>query len=180
MPLTHDEFVALLTVAQRRLYAFICTLVVDRGDADEVLQETNLALCQQIERFEPGTDFLAWACRVAHFKVLKLRDSHKRHRVVLEDAVIEQLASEAIEEQRLAGRLAAERYEQRRLALVACLDEISDRHRTALMLHYQGGQSLAMIGAQLGRTANAVAQLLHRVRSALRGCMERRLTETPA
>jgi RNA polymerase sigma factor (sigma-70 family) len=100
--------------------------------------------------------------------------------VVLEDAVIEQLASEAIEEQRLAGRLAAERYEQRRLALVACLDELSDRNRTALMLHYQGGQSLAMIGAQLGRTANAVAQLLHRVRSALRGCMERRLTETPA
>jgi RNA polymerase sigma-70 factor, ECF subfamily len=180
MPLTNDEFVALLTAAQRRLYAFVCTLVVDRSDAEEVLQETNLTLWQQIERFEPGTDFLAWACRVAHFKVLKLRDSRKRQRVVLDDAVIELLATEAIEEQRVAGRLAAERYEQRRLALVACLDELSDRNRTALLLHYQGGQSLATIGAQLGRTANAVAQLLHRVRSALRGCLDRRLTETPA
>ena len=179
MPLTHDEFVALLTAAQRRLYGFICTLVVDRADADEVLQETNLALWQQIERFEPGTDFLAWACRVAHFKVLKLRDSHKRQRVVLDAAVIELLATEAIEEQRVAGRLKAERYERRRLALVACLDELSDRHRTALLLHYQGGQSLAAIGAQFGRTANAVAQMLHRVRSALRGCVDRRLTELP-
>ena len=44
MPLTNDEFVALLTAAQRRLYALICTLVVDRSDADEVLQETNLTL----------------------------------------------------------------------------------------------------------------------------------------
>ncbi len=110
MPLTNDEFVALLTAAQRRLYGFICTLVVDRADADEVLQETNLALWQQIERFEPGTDFLAWSCRVAHFKVLKLRDSRKRQRVHLDDAVIELLATEAIEEQRVAGRLAAERY----------------------------------------------------------------------
>jgi uncharacterized membrane protein YhhN len=46
-----------------------------------------LALWQQIERFEPGTDFLAGACRVAHFKVLKLRDSHRRRRVQLDDAV---------------------------------------------------------------------------------------------
>jgi len=180
MSLSHDEFVALLTGAQRRLYGFICTLVVDRADADEVLQETNLALWQQIERFEPGTDFLAWACRVAHFKVLKLRDSHKRQRVVLDDAVIELLATEAIEEQRVAGRLKAERYERQRLALVDCLAELSDRNRAALLLHYEGGQSLAAIGARLGRTANAVAQLLHRVRSALRGCVDRRLAETLA
>ncbi len=178
MPLTHDEFVALLTAAQRRLYAFICTLVVDRSDADEVLQETNLTLWQQIERFEPGTDFLAWACRVAHFKVLKLRDSRQRQRVQLDDAVIELLATEAIEEQRLHGQLQAERYEQRRLALVACLEELSERNRSALTLHYQGGLSLAAIGVQFGRTANAVAQLLHRIRSILRGCVERRLAET--
>jgi RNA polymerase sigma-70 factor (ECF subfamily) len=178
MPLTNDEFVALLTAAQRRLYAFICTLVVDRADAEEVLQETNLALWQQTERFEPGTDFLAWACRVAHFKVLKLRDSRKRQRVQLDDAVIELLATESIEEQRLHGQLAAERYERRRLALVACLEELSERNRSALTMHYQGGQSLAAIGVQFGRTANAVAQLLHRIRSALRGCVEKRLAET--
>jgi DNA-directed RNA polymerase specialized sigma24 family protein len=79
--LDSNEFVALLTASQRRLYAFICTLVIDRTDADEVLQETNLALWEQAERFEAGTDFVAWACRVAYYKVLKLRDVSKRHRV---------------------------------------------------------------------------------------------------
>ena len=68
--LDSNEFVSLLTASQRRLYAFICTLVIDRTDADEVLQETNLALWEQAERFEAGTDFVAWACRVAHYKVL--------------------------------------------------------------------------------------------------------------
>jgi RNA polymerase sigma-70 factor, ECF subfamily len=180
MSLPHDEFVSLLTAAQRRVYAFICTLVVDRSDADEVLQETNLALWQQIERFEPGTDFVAWACRIAHFKVMKLRDAAKRHRVKLDDAVIELLATESIEEQRADHRLAAERYERNRLALVSCLDELSERNRNILLLHYQGGQSLATIGSSIGRTANAVAQLFHRIRSALRTCVQRRLADSPA
>lgn len=180
MPLSHDEFVSLLTAAQRRVYAFICTLVVDRSDADEVLQETNLALWQQIERFEPGTDFVAWACRIAHFKVMKLRDAAKRHRVKLDDAVIEMLATESIEEQRADHRLAAERYERNRLALVACLDELSERNRNILLLHYQGGQSLATIGSSIGRTANSVAQLFHRIRFALRSCVQRRLADGPA
>lgn len=179
MPLSHDEFVSLLTASQRRLYAFICTLVIDRVDADEVLQETNLALWQQIERFEPGTDFVAWACRVAHFKVMKLRDAAKRHRVKLDDAVIELLATESIEEQRADHRRAAARYERNRLALVACLGELSERNRNILLLHYQGGQSLATIGASIGRTANAVAQLFHRIRAALRTCVHRRLADTP-
>lgn len=180
MPLSHDEFVTLLTASQRRVYAFICTLVIDRADADEVLQETNLALWQQIDRFEPGTDFVAWACRVAHFKVMKLRDAAKRHRVKLDDALIELLATESIEEQRIDHRLAAERYEKNRLALVACLEELSERNRDILLLHYQGGQSLATIGASIGRTANAVAQQFHRIRAVLRTCVQRRLADTPA
>lgn len=179
MPLSNDEFVSLLTASQRRVYAFICTLVIDRSDADEVLQETNLALWQQIERFEPGTDFVAWACRVAHFKVMKLRDAAKRHRVKLDDAVIELLATESIEEQRADHRLAAERYERNRLALVACLEELSERNRNILLLHYQGGQSLTTIGTSIGRTANAVAQLFHRIRASLRTCVHRRLAENP-
>lgn len=179
MPLTRDEFVTLLTAAQRRVYAFICTLVIDRTDADEVLQETNLTLWQQMERFEPGTDFVAWACRIAHFKVLKLRDAAKRHRVRLDDAVIELLATEAIEEQRTDRLLAAEQYERNRLALVACLAELSERHRNTLLLHYQSGESLATIGATLGRTANAVAQLFHRIRATLRTCVQRRLADSP-
>jgi|688.fasta_scaffold123794_2 RNA polymerase sigma-70 factor (ECF subfamily) len=178
MALSRDEFVALLTSSQRRLCGFICTLVVDLTDAEEVLQETNLTLWQQADRFEPGTDFVAWACRVAHFKVLKWRDARKRQRAHFDDEVLDVIASEAIEEQRMHGQLAAERYELRRLALAACLDELSDRNRTALMLRYNGKHSLTSIGAELGRTANAVSQLLHRIRSALRECMDRRLAET--
>ena len=175
--LDSNEFVSLLTASQRRLYAFICTLVIDRTDADEVLQETNLALWEQAERFEAGTNFLAWSCRIAHYKVLKLRDTAKRHRVKLDAAVLELLATETIEKERAAGRRAAEEFEQHRLLLVSCVDELSPRHRDVLAQRYESGRSLADIGTSLGRNANAMAQLFHRIRELLRECVERKLVE---
>ena len=158
-------------------YAFICTIVIDRSDADEVLQETNLAVWEQAERFEAGTNFLAWSCRIAHYKVLKLRDTAKRHRVRLDDAVLELLATETIEKERAAGRRAAEEFEQHRLLLVSCVDELSPRHRDVLAQRYESGRSLTDIGTSLGRNANAMAQLFHRIRELLRECVERKLVE---
>lgn len=176
MPQSHtEEFVALLTASQRRIHAFICTLVVDLADADEVLQETNLALWQQAERFEAGTDFVAWACRVAYYKVLKQRDVAKRHRVKLDEAVMDLLASETIERGREQARVEAEAFERRRIAVWACVDELPARHREALQARYGDGRSLGDIGATLGRNANAVAQLFHRIRGMLRDCVERKL-----
>jgi RNA polymerase sigma-70 factor (ECF subfamily) len=171
-----EEFVALLTASQRRIHAFICTLVVDLADADEVLQETNLALWQQAERFEPGTDFVAWACRVAYFKVLKQRDAAKRHRVKLDDAVMDLLATETIERTREQAREAAETFERQRVAAWACVDELSERHRDVLTARYRDGRSLGDIGVTLGRNANAMAQVFHRIRAILRECVERKLS----
>ena len=41
--LDSNEFVSLLTASQRRLYAFICTLVIDRTDAEGRLKFNPLA-----------------------------------------------------------------------------------------------------------------------------------------
>ena len=50
MPLPPDQFVALLTRAQPQIYGFIGRMVIDRTDADEVLQETNIALWSERAR----------------------------------------------------------------------------------------------------------------------------------
>jgi len=174
-----EEFINLLTASQRRIHAFVCTLVVDLTDADEVLQETNLALWQQADRFEPGTDFVAWACRVAYYKVLKQRDAAKRHRVKLDDAVMDLLATETIERGREQARAAAETFERRRIAVWACVDQLPTRYREALEARYGEGRSLGAIAVTLGRSANAVAQLFHRIRAMLRECVERKLGTVP-
>ncbi len=178
MPLTREEFVSLLTHSQRRVYAFIGTLVVDRSDADDVLQETNLALWQMADEFQPGTDFVAWACRVAYYRVLKHRTAAVRLRARFADHLVDLLAQESLHETHLESMIAAEQFERHRHALAACLEEVPDRSRSLLLQYYAEGRSLADIGASAGRTANAIAQLFHRVRSALRECIRRRLAET--
>lgn len=176
--LSHDEFMALLTKSQRRLYGFIGTLVVDRTDADDVLQETNLALWQMADHFEPGTDFTAWAFQVARYRVLKQQRSARRHRVRFADQVVDLLTAETLAETHLDRLAAAEQFETLRRALAACLEEVSERNRGLLLQYYDHGRSLADIGATIGRNANAVAQLFHRIRAALRACIRQRLPST--
>jgi len=109
------DFVVLWSAHARRVYAYVLTLVNNWADADDVFQETSATLWEKIDEFEPGTDFGAWACRVAYFKALSL--SQSRRKFELRD----QLFMEAIE----AGtaEIAAE-LDDRFLALQACMNKL--------------------------------------------------------
>src|SRR5215212_9863961 len=72
-------FLRLFLQNERQVYAYILTLLPNRADADDVLQEASLAMWDKFDADQPPTDFLAWARRVAYHKVL---DFHKKaHRV---------------------------------------------------------------------------------------------------
>ncbi len=64
-PTETERFVSQFTVAHRRIYAFILTLLPNRSEADEVMQETSLVLWRQFDQFDPQRDFVRWACGVA-------------------------------------------------------------------------------------------------------------------
>jgi len=76
-----ERFVQQLTGCQTRLYAYILMLLPNHDNAADVLQETNLVLWRKADEFVDGTEFGAWACRIAHFQVLAwLRDAQRdRH-----------------------------------------------------------------------------------------------------
>lgn len=171
-PLPRAEFVAALTAAQWRIYAFIRGLADDRDAADEVLQETNLALWEQADRFVPGTNFEAWACKVAWFKILDSRKAKRRRKLTFGNPLMELLAAEATE-----AVENGESFQREKRALAGCIEALPDRHRVVLVMHYENRLSLAEIGATLDRNRNAIAQLLHRIRATLRECIERKLAE---
>lgn len=56
-----QEFVHHLTENQGKIRAYIVTLMPGSPDVGDVLQETNLVLWKSRNRFQPGTNFLAWA-----------------------------------------------------------------------------------------------------------------------
>ena len=77
-----ESFLVLVTGAQRALHAFILKLVPSLADADNILQETNLVLWSKQGEFRLGTDFLAWAFRIARYQVMAYRKRQSLDRLV--------------------------------------------------------------------------------------------------
>ena len=162
------QFVRLLTQHERRVYAYILALVGDWNDADEIQQETSVRLWEQFDHYEPGTDFGAWACTIAHYQILTHRKQRQRAAGRFSDRLLETLAAEA--EPVLAEADARHR------ALAGCIDQLSASARHTVQLAYQGGRSASDVAAALGQKVDAFYKALQRARRTLHDCIERTLT----
>ncbi|MHC4879876.1 MAG: sigma factor, partial [Planctomycetota bacterium] len=98
-PVPSEEFVQLFSRNQRRLYLHIIGQVGNPDDAEEILQETNVVIWSKFDRFELGTNFIAWSFQIANYEVLKFRDRKRASRMVFSDELIGTLAQESEESQ---------------------------------------------------------------------------------
>ena len=164
-----ESFLVLVTGAQRVLHAFILKLVPSLADADDILQETNLILWSKQGEFTLGTDFLAWAFRIARYQVMAHRKRQSLDRLVFGEELVNRLASLA-ESRR-------EMLDEKRELLIVCLRELSDLQRQLLNDHYGDQLSGREIAEKTGRNVDAVFQSLHRARRALLHCIQQGLAE---
>ncbi len=67
---TSAEFIQLLTSNQSRLFAYTLSMLGDRQQAQDVMQETNMILWRKADQFRLGTNFGAWMLKVAYFQVV--------------------------------------------------------------------------------------------------------------
>ena len=171
MPITGDyegdsaEFVQLLTENQRNLHRFIHSLLLNKEDVEEVLQETNLVLWRVSDQFEIGTNFRAWASTVALNQVRAFIKKRKRNSVLFDEDTITALARRQRERSRNLDRRAD--------ALSDCVSKLSVRKREFLNQRYAVGLSVDEIARQFGLSSAAVYKFLSRIRSALHSCVDR-------
>lgn len=164
-----DVFVRLLGQNQRRLFLYVMSMVPNWNDAEEIIQETNLVLWREFGQFQQGTNFAAWACKVAFHQVLNWRKRKQRDRLQFSDAFLEAVAAEAAE--------SADALEDRSRALAGCIGKLPDAHRDMLRLRYDAGQSVEAIARQLDRTVEAVYRALSRIRHTVHECVTRTLAQ---
>jgi RNA polymerase sigma-70 factor (ECF subfamily) len=168
-------FLRLFLQNERRLYAYIFTLVHNQADSDDLLQETSLVLWDKFDALHPPDDFAAWACRIAYFKVLDFSKKRQRSRVLFGQALLERLAETAIEQ------ASALQLDERREALACCIEKLSSRDRALLGWRFAEGGSTRSAAAQAGKRVDAVYKSLARIRQALFECVTRALqSERPA
>ena len=161
------DFTELMASHQSRLLAYIRALVPESDTAKDVLQQTNLLLLRKAREFEPGSNFSAWARRVAYFEVLTLRRTMGRERILFDESLLEKVASTAEER--------SDHYEDRREALLECMKRLPEKQRTLLTERYVDQKKVATIAEESEANCNAVSQQLFRAKSNLLDCVTRRL-----
>lgn len=151
---------------QPRLYAFALSLTGNPDSADDVLQNTNVAILQKQDSFRSDADFGAWAMQIAYYEVMRFRDSSAKSKRRFDDVLLDQLAAKMAHR---GGEPGMDLQFLRR-----CMSILSEQEREMLKLRY-GGKSVGAIAEQWGRTVGSISQTLYRIRGKLAGCVKRAL-----
>lgn len=172
-PASHSErersrqLMMLMTQHQRRIFAYIYTLVPDRHDADDILQETSMVICEKFDDFTIGTDFVAWACQIAYWQVRAARQKFARSKVIFDQEIVDAIAQTAAEMR--------EETSARHEALARCLQKLHPRDRELVLNRYQPGSSVEDAAQRTGRTLEAAYKALGRLRKLLLDCVTNQL-----
>jgi len=157
-----EQFITLFMAHQRRLYHYLLTLVGSPADAEDLLQETSLVIWRKFDNYEPGTNFTAWAFRIAHNLVLN-------HRARSDDELLSSLADHT---ESLADELDA-----RHQALAECLERLPERDRDLIERRYEGGASIKQVAEAVGRPVQGMYKAMRRIHDTLHDCIERKLAD---
>ncbi len=163
-------FLPLFLRNERRLYAFIFTLLPHRADADDLLQETSLVMWDKFDPSCPPTDFLAWARKVAYHKVLDFYKKSQRTHARLSQLFLDRIA------ERAAEPTLALLVEDRREALAACVEKLPPRDRDLLAYRFTEGATTQSTSEQVGRSVEAVYKALAKLRQSLFECAQKLLS----
>ena len=164
-----DAFGAIVDRHQRDVWAVAASALRDREATADLVQQIFVEAYVHLRRYRPGGDFRAWIRGIARNQVREqLRRRAREHRLLQAYAAhVEDVAADPMEADRRDGAVADA---QRR-----CRKELAAPSVRALALRYEEGLSHAEIASRLGRSVEAVKQLLYRVHVSLRDCIQRRL-----
>src|SRR4051794_12379510 len=164
--LDREEFARMFPRNARRIYGFIMTLVFNHHDAEEVFQNTNVILWNKFDDFQPGSNFFAWASRIAYYEVLSLM-KQKRRSHTFSDEALELLANEAV----TISDKSSERYD----ALEECLEKLTPADRELLQERYFRQRPPKQIAAIQARSVHSVYRALARIHNVLLNCVQRNI-----
>lgn len=160
----HVEFVRLLKQHDRRVSAFLFSLVPNWDDAQDLLQDTCVRLWEQFDDYRADEDFGTWACTIAHYLVLTYRKRTQRERYHFNLAVIDALNKQVAKDH--------SENEERLRILADCVSKLSTFARDLLNRCYAGNVKMKDVAKQLGLSVNSLYLTLSRLRRDLYDCVE--------
>ena len=159
--------VRLLTQHHQALLRYVYALVGNAEDANDILQETSVALFQKLEQFDDSRPFLPWAYRFAYFEVLKWRENSANKPLTLDNDVVELISKD-----RERGDVLLKR---RMDLLPECFRLLPSRDLVAIRARYFEKANADVLCEKLGLSRRTLFRELERIRKSLMDCIESKL-----
>lgn len=167
MDKTHIQFTEQWMKSRHVVNGFIRGMIHDEHAAEDVLQSVAMTAASNFDEFDVSRPFGAWLIGIARRQVALYYRQQGKDKLFFTDALAEQIAQAHVE---LSPEL-----EDRKAALYTCLNKLNDRGREIVRLRYSEDLKPARIAERVGTSSTAITSLLHRLRTNLRVCLEKRL-----
>lgn len=136
------------------IYGYVCSIVRDEHEAEDVTQQIFAKLLSSLQRYEPrSVPFSAWILRIAHNAAI----DHMRIRRAV-----------PCEEVRSPDTEDADLSRERSRDLQIALEKLPSEQREVIVMRFVLGLSPGEIAERIGRSEDAVHGLQHRGRVTLR------------
>lgn len=169
---SEEAFVEMLELYQGRIYSVVHRIVTDAAECEDVVQEVFLKVLRNIRSFNFKSTLYTWLYRIAVNAAVDARKKHgpqKMMSIYREDGKAHEIRSEVEspdqgpERREMAGKLHG------------AIEELSEDHRSILILREFEGLSYNEIAKVLDCSKGTVESRLFRARGRLREKMEKYL-----
>lgn len=160
-----QRFLSLFLRSEREVFRYVATLVPNVADAEDIVQQTALALWEKFDAYDPSQPFTPWACRFALNKARQWMERRQRWKLLLDGGLAEELA---LRREQLKPEI-----EARLDRLEGCLARLPEDQRLLVEGYYYRREEVSLLAGQSGRSITGTYKALQRIRQALQTCMER-------
>ncbi|HEU5078514.1 MAG TPA: sigma-70 family RNA polymerase sigma factor [Opitutaceae bacterium] len=159
-----QRFLSLFLRSEKEIFRYVAVLVPSIADAEDIVQQTAIALWQKFDAYDPAQPFTPWACRFALNKARQWIERRRRWQSLLEAGLAEELMRRREE---LRPQL-----ELRLKHLESCITKLPDDQRHLVEGYYYNQRSIEKLAEDSERTVAATYKALQRIRYALQMCVE--------
>jgi RNA polymerase sigma-70 factor (ECF subfamily) len=158
----------LAVIVRERMYPFVLRTILDPDAAEDIVQETLLAVLMQLDRLRENQKFWPWVCRIT---LSKIRDHIRRRR--LRSACRATLAltpcgsTRPQHESVLDAEIHAERLRQ----VCDLVNQLSYQHRDIIRLRFYEQLSYAQIASRTRMTPKMARARSYRAKQRLKACL---------
>lgn len=165
----YQLFIKLYLANERRIYGYVRSFIPNWSDVDDLIQEVASVMWSKFGEFERGSNFSAWALKIAHNQVLNYYKKRKKDKLYFSDQVIEALAEKGIKEM--------PDNEERLEILRKCLNKLKSSEQALIQMRYEPGASTKSVSLQTGKELHVLYRLLNKIHAKLLLCIRRTLAE---